>query len=104
MSSTYRDKDALEEARTDPDSVEHEQGPTGDEYAVVDMSGKKKAPKASENQAFYQVYKFLISGTNGTGNVTGPGCYSLTPNFTSWFLSLLKSKIPCGQVAIITVI
>ena len=43
----------------DGDHINHEQAPTGDEYAVVDTSSKKKVV-ASENQAFYQVHVHCV--------------------------------------------
>ena len=41
----------------DPNSIEHEQALTGDEYAMVDMASKKAKPTDTDaaNQALYQV-------------------------------------------------
>ena len=45
----------------DPNSIEHEQAPMGDEYAVVDTSSKKRTTKAPDIQALYQVFTSLHS-------------------------------------------
>ena len=44
-----------EKEKLDEADGNHEQGPAGDEYAVVDKSSKRKVA-ASENQTLYQVY------------------------------------------------
>lgn len=60
------EKEKLDDADGDP--VNHEHAPTGDEYAVVDTSSKKKAV-ASENQAFYQDPASIQHETAPTGDV-----------------------------------
>jgi hypothetical protein len=51
----FSEKEKLDEA-----DGNHELAPTGDEYAVVDKSNKRK-PAASENQVLYQVHTCMYS-------------------------------------------
>ena len=58
ISKTHPPPDSL---YADPNAIEHQTTTTGDEYAMVDVKGKKKKKQPTQEAALYQVLQCVVS-------------------------------------------